>query len=433
MSEPRDPASQPPSVSSPRTPRLDPTQLRRLVGSVVDQRHRYLAALDVRPSPLYLLDRSALAARSRQLTRAFRRALPDVGFYYAVKSNHHPDIVSQLVSDGFGLDVSSGQELELALAAKATDIVLSGPGKQPAEIRLAVDNADRVTVLLDSFTELQRLKQIAAEMGRPVRAGVRLTTQPGGLWRKFGIPLKDLVDLWDAFQSDRWVTLCGLQFHTSWNRAPQPQVDFLLELGCALAAAPGPLREAIRFVDVGGGYWPEEGEWLQAAGTAEGQIRVAQGEAVVEPLAHYALPSTPINAYASAIGEAVRTHLACIAPCRIFIEPGRWLCHDAMHLLLTVVDSKPPDLVITDAGTNAVGWERFETDYFPVVNLSRPSLQERPCLVLGSLCTPHDVWGYACFGEPPRIGDVLLIPNQGAYTYSLRQDFIKPLPEVVAL
>jgi len=100
---------------------------------------------------------------------------------------------------------------------------------------------------------------------------------------------------------------------------------------------------------------------------------------------------------------------------------------------LTVVDKKASDLVITDAGTNAIGWERFETDYFPVINLSRPDLIESECNILGSLCTPHDVWGYAYWGKDIQPGDILLIPTQGAYTYSLRQEFIKPLPTVVTL
>ncbi len=104
-----------------------------------------------------------------------------------------------------------------------------------------------------------------------------------------------------------------------------------------------------------------------------------------------------------------------------------------MHLLVSVVDRKSDDLVVTDAGTNAVGWECFESDYFPVVNLTRPALTEHPCYVLGSLCTPHDVWGYAYHGEDIQPGDALLIPMQGAYTYSLRQEFIKPFPKAVLL
>jgi diaminopimelate decarboxylase len=47
------------------------------------------------------------------------------------------------------------------------------------------------------------------------------------------------------------------------------------------------------------------------------------------------------------------------------------------------------------------------------------------------LCTPDDQWGESIFGNDTGIGDILLIPDQGAYTYSLRQVFIKPIARVV--
>jgi diaminopimelate decarboxylase len=43
------------------------------------------------------------------------------------------------------------------------------------------------------------------------------------------------------------------------------------------------------------------------------------------------------------------------------------------------------------------------------------------------------VWGYAYFGAEIQTGDILMIPTQGAYTYSLRQTFIKPLPCVITI
>ncbi|MBF0529707.1 MAG: decarboxylase, partial [Deltaproteobacteria bacterium] len=116
---------------------------------------------------------------------------------------------------------------------------------------------------------------------------------------------------------------------------------------------------------------------------------------------------------------------------QVYTEPGRWICNDAMHILLMVLDVKGDDLAITDGGGNMVGWERFESEYFPLINLSRPGMTENPILVLGSLCTPHDLWGHSFFGQDIRIGDVLLIPMQGAYTYSLRQQFIKPIPGAI--
>ena len=122
-------------------------------------------------------------------------------------------------------------------------------------------------------------------------------------------------------------------------------------------------------------------------------------ETIPAPRDHYYQQATPIAVFAEEIGLAVKAHIFPYLRCRICCEPGRWLCNDAMHLLMSVVDKKAPDLVITDAGTNAVGWERFESDYFPVLNLTRPALTETPCYVLGSLCTPHDVWGYSYLGR----------------------------------
>jgi diaminopimelate decarboxylase len=192
-------------------------------------------------------------------------------------------------------------------------------------------------------------------------------------------------------------------------------------------------RSKIRFVDIGGGYWPPAGEWLQPAGTPEGMRMAALGKSFPEDGRHFFQAARPIDVFAGELGRAVNEHIFPHVRCRICFEPGRWICHNAMHLVMTVIDKKAQDLVITDAGTNAVGWERFESDYFPVLNLTRPSLKEITCDVLGSLCTPHDVWGNACWGEGIEPGDVLMIPTQGAYTYSLRQHFIKPLPSVVTI
>jgi diaminopimelate decarboxylase len=274
---------------------------------------------------------------------------------------------------------------------------------------------------MDSFLELERLDRIAGQAGARVRAGVRLTTDERGLWRKFGIPLSELRRFVDTAEDRRYVRWCGVQFHSSWNLSPAAQVDFIERLGAGLKGLTSAQRARVEFIDIGGGFWPPTGEWLHARSTADGRPSHE----------HLRCPAASIEEFAREIGAAAREHLLPSVDCRICMEPGRWLCHDAMHILLTVVDRKGDDIAITDGGTNAVGWERFETDYFPVLNLTRPSLTERPCYVLGSLCTPHDVWGYFYHGEDIQPGDVLLIPTQGAYTYSLRQEFIKPLPRLV--
>ncbi len=415
------------------TPVLPESRLHQFVEKHFAQKESFLRLAHRYDEPLYILDAEMLRQRASRFRQAFLPVLPDTGYYYAVKSNNHPDVSRTLIKSGFGLDVSSDQELGMALSLGSEDIVFSGPGKTDSELRMAAENCGRVTVLLDSFTELYRLQKIAQDQRKHIRIGIRLSTSSSGLWQKFGIPVEELTRFCLAASSCTNLYFEGIQFHTSWNLNPERQTLFIAQLGTLLSSLPRSVRDSINFIDIGGGYWPEDGEWLQFAGTRQGAIIKAaqmQPERVKE---HYYLSSQAIECFAKALSTAIGEHLLTIKPYRICFEPGRWICNDAMHLILRVIDLKGDHIAITDAGTNAIGWERFETDYCPILNLDRPALEEHSCTVMGSLCTPQDLWGYSYWGEGLQIGDILLIPNQGAYTYSLRQNFIKAVPRVVHL
>jgi len=416
-------------------------------------------------TPCYLFEPGTIISRAKMFRRTFQNHLPDTGFYFAMKSNNLPDISRTVLGCGFGLDVSSGAELQIALELGAEDIVFSGPGKTIQELDLAIANHEKVVVLMDSFTEMKRLEKRAARQGKIIRTGVRLTTEPHGLWRKFGIVSQDLQEFIQESKRYSHIRLQGLQFHSSWNMGPERQIAFIQELGSLIATLTPLEREMITFIDIGGGYWPEQGEWLQPGGTPQGILIKAVGmnhphlveksdkdanqksgvdsdvraggyatanSAQAPAYPHYLNPSMPIETFAVELSHAICDNIHNQISCRICFEPGRWICNDSMHIILKVVDKKYDDLVITDGGTNAIGWERFETDYCPILNISRPALTERECLISGSLCTPHDLWGYSYWGKDIQEGDLLMIPGQGAYTYSLRQSFIKAVPNVIA-
>ncbi len=415
------------------TPPLPEPEVQALVNSFLDRRADFLATMKEWGSPLYVFDKDALVARAGEFVSALGKTMPNSKVFFAVKSNNHPLVMRTLVDCGLGLDVSSGLELTAALSTGCSAIVFSGPGKTETELELAVAHPKRVTVLVDSFGELDRLEKVAATKETAVRVGVRLTTTEQGLWRKFGVPLASLKLFLERAGACAHVSLRGLQFHTSWNLSPQAQVEFIARLGAVLKGLPEEQRATLCFLDIGGGYWPPAGEWLQPAGTAAGRLRHLVMPVSFAGTDHYKLEAQPIEAFAKGIQVAFDTHILPLVKCEIYTEPGRWLSNEAMHLVMTVVDKKADDLIITDAGTNLIGWERFESDYFPVINLSRPAEKETACMIMGSLCTPHDVWGRGYFGKGVEPGDILLIPNQGAYTYSLRQQFIKPVAEVVPL
>ncbi len=419
-------------LNSP-TPMLDQSVLDDYVREFINDRDVYLNIARRHQTPLYILNIKTLKDCARKFNDTMASEIPSFQPYYAVKSNNHPTIVQTLAEMDFGCDVSSGRELEMVLNAGAEKIIFSGPGKTDDELMLALENNDKVILLIDSFGELERIKNMITTRKIFLRAGVRLTTQEEGLWRKFGIPLSELGRFFHTAAECDYIKLRGLQFHTSWNMNPQAQTSFIKRIGKTIETLSPQVRRQIEFIDIGGGYWPSQGEWLQPLATTEGRLRQCLEDTADTGQTHYHHEAAPLDTFARELGRALRDEIFNQLNCTIIAEPGRWISHGSMHILLSVLDKKAKDMVVTDGGINMVGWERYESDYFPIINLSSPGLQENSCYVFGSLCTPHDVWGYAYHGRDINPGDILLVPDQGAYTYSLRQDFIKPIPDVVIL
>ncbi len=413
--------------------RINDKDIKSFIESCQDDNFVFTNLAERFGSPIYVLDENKLRQRVKQFQESFKKYIDDIDVFYAMKSNNYRTISEIMVQENIGLDVSSGLELTQALECKANKIFFSGPGKTEKELKFALDHADIVTILIDSFNELKLLDRITQIYQRTIRTGIRLTTNANGLWRKFGIPLSSLKYFLELAGKMPYIQLEGIQFHTSWNLSPDPQIKFISKLGHYLRTLPRGLLHQIKFLDIGGGFWPEQGEWLRAKATLFGKLKDIICPNKPDLNLKFLIKSQPLDVFAEEIAKALKKCLPDMPELRICMEPGRWICHECMHILMTVIDAKYDDIVITDAGINAVGWERFEYDYFPVINLTHPGCREQNCHILGSLCTPHDVWGYSYYGEKICPGDLLLIPFQGAYTYSLRQNFIKPIPEVVSI
>lgn len=417
-----------------KNPLFPMDEIRSVVSSFLDKRDYYLDLLKKHNPPCYIFEPKILKKRADDFRQAFNSLLPDTYFYYAMKCNNHPDLSKEMMKSGYGLDVSSGLELDQALSLGCDDIVFSGPGKTDKELMQAVSSSSRVKILVDSFGELERLKIIAESMRTVIRIGVRLTTNPKMLWRKFGILPERLEEFYLQTLKCELVHFEGLQFHTSWNLNPSVQCEFIRKIGEVLGTVSEQCRQSIKFIDIGGGYWPEQGEWMHYETTNIGMVEKAL-DILDEKTrkTHYRSPSNHISFFGQEISKAIKESILPRVNCRICFEPGRCICNDAVQIFLTVVDIKEPDIAIVDAGTNAIGWDRFEYDYCPIINMTRPSLEEKSFNILGALCTPHDVWGYNYFGKDINEGDILMVPMQGAYTWSLRQNFIKPIPDFITV
>ena len=421
-------------IINSRDHRLPGHVLHNYVNGFIRGRDMFLESARRFRTPQYFFHTPSLVQQITRFKETFSASLKKYRCYYAMKSNAFTGICRKAVSEGFGLDVSSGVELSKALDLGCREIIFSGPGKTDDELRYAVQNRDRVTLLTDSFGELHRvatiLKKDTVGSNRTIKAGIRIQHQNN--WNKFGIPLKDLVDLLKQARNISGLDLCGIQFHTSWNLEPTAQTRMINRIGRYIREkVPMDLLKSMQFLDIGGGFWPELGEWLNPQNTLKGKLMEILIPETHSRLRHYYIKGQPINVFAQQIADAIQRQGPPVSDLEIRLEPGRWISTPAMHILLKVIDKKDPKTIITDGGTNLLGWERPLTEYIPVINLTRPSLKERAVKVFGSLCTPHDIWGMSVFGDFVQEGDILLVPDQGAYTYSLRQSFIKPIAKVV--
>ena len=150
-------------------------------------------------TPFYCYSSATLRRHMRVMREAF--AGMDTLLAYAMKANSNQAVLTLLASEGAGADVVSGGELERALAAGIPPerIVFSGVAKTRGEMRRALEVGIHC-FNVESEPELERLQEVAADMGATARVSVRVNPNVDALTHekistgkaenKFGIPFE---------------------------------------------------------------------------------------------------------------------------------------------------------------------------------------------------------------------------------------------------
>ncbi|WP_250563001.1 diaminopimelate decarboxylase [Sphaerisporangium fuscum] len=125
-------------------------------------------------TPAYIIDQAEFEARCAE----WRDALTGGEVHYGGKAFLCPEVVRWLDRLGLCLDVCTGGELAVARAGGIAPgrVVFHGNNKSVAELRAAVAWGVGC-VVVDSFTEIDRLAAVAAEAG--VRQSVLIRVTPG--------------------------------------------------------------------------------------------------------------------------------------------------------------------------------------------------------------------------------------------------------------
>ncbi|MGI5164757.1 diaminopimelate decarboxylase [Spirillospora sp. CA-253888] len=154
-------------------PEVWPRSARRDEGALV------IGGVDVRDlaqefgTPLYVYDEEDVRARAREYAQAFH----DGAVHYAGKAFLCTAVARWLNEEGLSLDVCSGGELAVALAAgfPVERITLHGNNKAVWELERALD-VGVGRIVIDSFEEIARLGYLAREKGLRPKVMIRVTT-----------------------------------------------------------------------------------------------------------------------------------------------------------------------------------------------------------------------------------------------------------------
>ncbi|WP_406221001.1 diaminopimelate decarboxylase [Streptomyces decoyicus] len=362
-------------------------------------------------TPALLVDEGALRDRAGRYADGLAARRPDSMVAFASKAFPCTAVYRLLAEEGLGVDVASGGELALALAA-GTDpakVIVHGNAKSESYLRAALE-AGVGLVVIDNFDDIDRLEHLMARVKAPgpgrreqpvlvrvtpdVRPDTHEAVSTGQRGSKFGLLLPQAREAIARLRGSARLRLDGLHVHIgSQILDTEPFVR-------AVAA----VAELGRFpvYDLGGGLG-----------------------------ARYTYDDRPpgIEAYLDALTAAADELLP--AGARVIIEPGRSMVAEAgvsLYRVVSVKRSGGETFVAVDGGMGdnlevSLYGQRFEATVATRVRAPASGPPGEWCRVVGRHCESGDVLSTGVFLQDPRPGDLIAVPATGAYTYSLANNY----------
>jgi ornithine decarboxylase len=272
-------------------------------------------------TPLVVIDHDII----RDNYAAFKKHLPRVQAYYAVKANAEPAIVRTLYRAGASFDVASLPEFMLVydnikhLPAKAQQdfiwdkIIYANPTK-PKETLQALDQY-KPLVTYDNLAELKKIRQYAPHAGVVLRLRVPNTGSMVELSSKFGCDPGEAVDLVNgAF--DMGLVAEGLSFHVGSQCTNFQNFVQAMDMSAAVIREAKSRGHEIKILDMGGGFPAPYNKHVKPFSALAKKINAEINRLFPKDIQILAEPgrflvATAATSIATIIGKAVRDGKPC--------------------------------------------------------------------------------------------------------------------------
>ena len=357
-------------------------------------------------TPLFVYDEEHLRQRCREAVAAFGD-----GVAYASKAFLCRAMAALTHEEGMCVDVSTGGELHVALAAGVPPerLVMHGNNKSEAELMRCLE-AGVGRIVVDSFDEIGRLESMAPASGRRPRVLIRVTSgieahtheyvMTGQEDTKFGFSVESGAArvAVDRLASSSAVELIGVHAHigsqifllSSFVKAVEVLASFFVPLGLPELCVGGGLGVPY----VAGEEAPTMSEWAVAVREACASAGVPVGTRITAEPGRAVVATAAITLYRVGTVKdlpGIRTYAA--------VDGG-------------MSDNPRPVLY-------GSGYEAF---------LPRSTDAERPLVatLVGKHCESGDVVVRdACLPADLAVGDVVATPVTGAYGHSMASNYNK--------
>jgi diaminopimelate decarboxylase len=367
-------------------------------------------------TPCYVYSTATLTRHYRAFADAFADLNATICF--AMKANGNQAVLRLLGRLGAGMDVVSGGELAMALAAgvPAGRIVFSGVGKTEAELEAAL-RAGVHQINVESEPELDALDAVARRLG--TRAPVAIRVNPdvdaathekittGRAENKFGIEWTEARAVLRRAMTLEGIAVQGVAVHIG---------SQILDLA-PFEAAFRRVRDLVAL--------------LRADGVTVDRLDLGGGLGV--PYRDEDTEPPPPAAYA----EVVRRTVGDLG-CALTIEPGRAIAGNAGVLLSKVIYRKEGlsrTFLIVDAAMNDLMRPALYDAHHAIwpVQASPPEVERTAVDVVGPVCESGDTFARGRRLPPLESGDLIAFMTAGAYGAVMANQYNgRPLaPEVL--
>lgn len=314
----------------------------------------------------------------------WKRYLPDVQLYYAMKCNPHPLILKRMHELEVPFDCASKQEIMDALCLTTPDQILyAHPCKFPSHITYSKEVGVSLTVV-DCECELYKMKELYPDCKLLLRIAVNDASSQCKLSSKFGCRMSDVYTLL-ALSQQLNLSIVGFSFHVgSGCRQPSLYYDALWDCYTAsmIAESIGIFTDII---DIGGGF---------------------------------------TSSNFSECAEQVTKGMHLLPGKRFISEVGRFLVESCCTLHLQVICKKMEDQRIYYLNDGLYGTLNCKIfDHATLTLRTKKTGKLFPSRVYGPTCDSFDLIEDSVLLPELDVGDEVFLENVGAYTSASATSF----------